>query len=192
LLFRAKAAGSGGIDFASTSGRVDYAAGANLGNTITGFGGKDKIEFSTIACAKGDHAVDNAGKVKVETSAGATVATFKVSGTYASANFHVAADKSGHVLVSYVASGAPAASSPAIASPADLLGVYGADLAEAPWGASNLSAFDSWSALASGAGTDHGVLGFHHENYGRPGASHAWGVAAGWNGSAAHGPGSGS
>ena len=62
-----------------------------------------------------------------------------------------------------------------------------------PGGASNLSAFDSWSALASGAGTDPGGLGFHHENDGSLGAAHdAWGVAAGWNGSIGHGPGSGS
>ena len=133
------------------------------------------------------------GRVSIETSAGGTVATFTVSGTYSSANFHVGADKSGHVLVTYVATGAPAASGPAIASPADLLGVYGADFAETPWGASNLPAFNSWSALALGAGTDHGVLGFHHENYGNAGAAHdAWGVVAGLDGSTGHGPGSGS
>ncbi len=50
--------------------------------------------------------------------------------------------QSGHVLVTYVATGAPAASGPAIANPADLLGGYGADFAEAPWRANDLSAFE--------------------------------------------------
>ena len=192
-LARAKAAGSGGIDFASSSGEVEYAAGANLANTITGFGGADNIDFSKVAFTARDHAVDSSGAVSIETAAGKTVARFNVSGTYSSANFHVAADTSGHVLVTYVATAAAAGSEAAIASPADLLGGYGADFAEPPWRANDLSAFNSWSALASGAGTDHGVLGFHHENYSNAGAAHdAWGVAAGWNGAAGHGPGSGS
>ena len=141
-LAKASAGGSGGIDFASTSGEVEYSAGAHLANAISGFGGADNIDFSKVAFTARDHAVDSSGAVSIETAAGKTVATFKVSGTYTSANFHVAADTSGHVLVTYVATGAPAASGPAIASPADLLGVYGADFAEAPWGASNLSAFE--------------------------------------------------
>ena len=86
-LANAKAAGSGAIHFASTSGEIEYAAGASLANTISGFGGSDEIDFAKVAFATGDHAVDNAGKVSIETSAGATVATFNVSGTYTSANF---------------------------------------------------------------------------------------------------------
>ena len=108
--------------------------GSHLANTISGFGGTDKIDFSKVAFTARDHAVDNSGTVSIETAAGVTVATFKVSGTYTSANFHVAADTSGHVLVTYVATGAPAASGPAIASPADLLGGYGADFARRPGG----------------------------------------------------------
>jgi autotransporter-associated beta strand protein len=189
-LAKASAGGSGGIDFASTSGEIEYSAGANLANAISGFGGADNIDFSKVAFAARDHAVDSSGAVSIETATGKTVARFTVSGTYTSANFHVGADTSGHVLVTDVATGAPAASGPAIASPADLLGVYGADFAEAPWGAGALSAFDSWSALASGAGTDTGGFGFHHENYGNLcGARDAWGVGVGWGDSFGHGPG---
>ena len=106
-LARASAGGSGGIDFASTSGEVEYSAGANLANAISGFGGSDKIDFAQVAFAAGDHAVDNSGKVSIKTSAAVTVATFKVSGTYTSANFHVGKDASGHVLVTYVAPDQP-------------------------------------------------------------------------------------
>ena len=107
-LGNATAAGRGGINFASTSGEVEYAAGANLANTISGFGpigsssSSDASDFSTISSAAGDTAVDTKGIVAIETSTGATVATFKASGPYTSANFHVAADASGHVLVTYV------------------------------------------------------------------------------------------
>jgi hypothetical protein len=58
---------------------------------------------------------------------------------------------------------------------------------------SNLSAFDSWSALASGAGTDPGGFGFHNENDGNGGGGRdALGVDVGWNGPVGHGPGPGS
>ena len=107
-LDNAKAAGRGAITFASTAGEVEYTAGANLANTINGFGGSDEIVFAKKKYAAGDYAVDNAGKVSIETSAGATVATFKVSGTYTSANFAVGADASGHVLVTYAATPSPA------------------------------------------------------------------------------------
>jgi hypothetical protein len=184
-LLNPAAAGGGGIDFASTTGRIDYAAaGADLANTISGFGGKDKIDFAKVKYAAGDHAViDTSGKVAVETSAGNTIGTFDVAGTYVSANFNVGADKSGHILVSY-----------ATATPADILGGYAAEFAEPSWTrASDLSAFDSWSALASGAGTDAGGFGFHHANDRNVGgARDAWGVVAGGDGSMAHGPGPGS
>ncbi len=124
-----------------------------------------------------------------------TVATFKVSGTYSSANFHVGKDASGHVLVTYVAPAAPAAASVAVIdSPADILGGYAPEFAERPWTReSNLSAFDSWATLASSAGTDPGGFGLHSENEGNVGgARDAWGVAGGWNGSTGHGPGSAS
>src|SRR5208282_1720458 len=78
-------------------------------NRISGFRGSDKIDFAQVAFTSGDHAVDTAGKVSIKTSVGATIATFKVSGTYASPNFHVAKDASGHVLVTFVASAANAA-----------------------------------------------------------------------------------
>ena len=123
-LAKATAAGSGGIDFASTSGEVECAAGA-LANTITGFTGSDEIDFSTIAYTTGDHAVDNAGSVGIETSAGVTVATFKVNGTYTSANFKVGKDPSGDVLVTYAVAAANAAIDEIDGgSFADLLGRY--------------------------------------------------------------------
>ncbi len=78
-----------------------------------------------VAFAAGDHAVDNAGKVSIKTSAGVTVATFKVSGTYTSSDFHVGADASGHVLVTHAATAADAGIvEVGGGSEADLLGRY--------------------------------------------------------------------
>jgi hypothetical protein len=157
-LARAKAAGSGGIDFASTSGEIEYAAkvSVDIANTISGFRGKDKIEFAKVKYAAGDHAVDASGEVKIETSAGNTIGTFDVAGTYVSANFKVGKDAAGDVLVTY-----------ATATAADMLGGYATAFAEPSWTrAGDLSAFDSWSALASGAGTDSGGFGFHGANVG--------------------------
>jgi autotransporter-associated beta strand protein len=105
-LANAGAAGSGGITFASSSGEVQYAAGANLANTITGWSGSDKIDFSTVTFTAGDRVVDTTGEVSsgtvsVETSAG-QVATFKVSGLFALDSFGVGVDASGKgVLVTY-------------------------------------------------------------------------------------------
>jgi autotransporter-associated beta strand protein len=194
-LANAEAAGSGKIHFASPSGEIEYAAGAHLENRISGFGGKDKIDFAKVKYAAGDHAVDNAGKVSIETSAGATVATFKVAGTYTSANFRVGADRSGHLLVSDAATATAAASEAVIGSPLDILGGYATEFAEPSWTrASDLSAFDSWSALASGAGSGASGFGFHHENdRSGGGARDAWGVGAGGDGPIiGHGPGPGS
>ncbi len=192
-LGNAEAAGRGAIHFASTSGEVEYAAGAHLANRISGFRGSDKIDFAQVAFVAGDHAVDNSGKVSIETAAGKTVATFKVSGTYTSANFKVGKDASGHVLVTHAATTAVAASGPVIGSPADILGGYAPEFAEPSWArASNLSAFDSWSALASGAGTDPGGFGFLRDGY-DDGERAALSVGVGWNGPiGGHGPGSGS
>jgi autotransporter-associated beta strand protein len=119
-LANAGAAGRSRIDFASTSGEVEYAAGAHLANRISGFRGSDKIDFAQVSFAAGDHSVDNSGTVSIKTSAGVTVATFKVNGTYTSANFHVGKDTSGHVLVTFVA--AAAAIDEAGVSSADFLG----------------------------------------------------------------------
>ena len=104
-LANAEAAGGGGIDFAttgSTSGEVDYAVaavGPKFANAISGFGPGDAIDFSAVAFAAGDHAVDSNGTVTIETSANARVASFNVSGsgTY---SFEVGRDASGdHILV---------------------------------------------------------------------------------------------
>jgi autotransporter-associated beta strand protein len=156
------AAGRGGIAFASVSGEVEYSAGANLANTVSGFGGADAIDFSTIAYATGDTAVDTSGNVAIETSAGSTVATFSVSGTYTSSNFHVGKDASGNILVSYAATATVPGNGAVIACPADILGGYATEFAEPLLTrASDLSAFDAWNALAYGAGVDPGGFGFH-------------------------------
>jgi autotransporter-associated beta strand protein len=171
------AAGSGGIDFAATTGEVEDAASANLANTISGFKGSDKIDFSTVAFATGDHAVDKAGNVSIETSAGKTVATFDVSGTYTSANFRVSADPSGHLLVGFVA-----------ASPADLLGRHDSQfpmpIQEMHSGVFGL---DSLLSPLLSAETYAGVLADRHD--GNVGARAALGAGAGWNDPTGHGPG---
>ena len=161
-LANASAAGSGGIDFASTSGEIEYAApGADLANTISGFTGSDEIDFSTIAYATGDFAVDTGGKVSIEKSGGAPVATFNVSGTYASDNFDVGKDASGHVLVTDPATAALAL--------ADLLGQPGADGgALFSTSANDLLDFDAWTALSPSAGVDRGGFQLHQDaNVGR-------------------------
>jgi hypothetical protein len=174
-------AGGGGITFASTSGMIDYAAGADLANTISGFGGEDKIDFSTIAYAMGDHAVDNSGNVSIETRKGATVASFNVSGTYTSANFKVGKDASGDVLVSYLTAD----------SPADILGSYASHFADPPWAPSgNLTMLHSLAAPGSS-----GVGGFgspYESDRNAGGVCAGWGVAVSSNGSTGHGPGSAS
>ena len=102
-LSNAKAAGSGDIAFVSTSAEIEYAAGANLANTISGFRGKDKIDFANVDFAAGDKAFDSGGKVTIKTSKGLAVASFEVSGSYTSTNFHVGEDATHHLLVTYVA-----------------------------------------------------------------------------------------
>ena len=192
-LGNASAAGSGGITFASTSGELEYAAGANLANTISGFGGADEIDFAKVKYAAGDHAVDNSGKVAIETSADKTAATFNVIGTYTSTNFDVGKDASGDVLVTYAATAANAAIDEiGGGSSADLLGRYGSAFAEPPsTPTGDALAFDAWTALGSSAGTYSGGFDFQHDgNVG--GGRDALGVGVGWNGSTGHGPGPGS
>ena len=102
-LANAAAAGSGGITFASTGGEIEYAAGANLANPISGFRGLDEIDFSQVGYATGDHAVADAnGNVAIDMTSGQTVATFNVTGPYQSANLKVAADASDHIRITYV------------------------------------------------------------------------------------------
>jgi autotransporter-associated beta strand protein len=196
-LSSAAAAGGGGISFGSTNGELEYAAKASvtIANTLTGFGGSDEIDFAKVKYAAGDHAVDDtSGRVAIETSAGATVAAFNVSGASTSANFNVGKDASGDVLVTYAATATTAGSEAVIGSPADILGGYAAEFAETSWTrARDLSAFDSWSALASGGGRGAGGFGSHHENDGNVGgARDAWGVGAGGANPIGRGPGPGS
>jgi autotransporter-associated beta strand protein len=172
-LANAKAAGSGDISFASASGEIEYAvAGANLGNTIAGFRGTDEIDFSTIAYATGDKAVDAAGKVTIETSTDSPITTFKVSGTYASDNFNVGKDASDHVLVTYLATPQSAALAVTAGSSSELLGQPGSGYALPSTPAGDGFAFDSWALLAESHGIDPSAFDFRHDgNVG--GMSHA-------------------
>jgi hypothetical protein len=104
---------------------------------------------------------------------------FNVSGTYVSANFHIGADRSDDLLVSY-----------ATATAADILGGYVPEFTAPSWTrAGDLAAFDSRSALASGAGTDTGGFGFRGENHGNVGSARdPWGAGIGSDGSTGHGP----
>jgi hypothetical protein len=183
---------TGGDEAALTTGDV-------LGATILNFGSGDSVDFEGVKYASGDAARTSSGVVTIVNSAHVAVASFDVSGTHTASNFALSADSSGDLLVSYASAGsaAPAAHADIFgtgaASPAELLGSYGSWFAEPAWAwTADLSAFDSWSALASSAGTDHGLLGSHHADHGsRVGANDAWGVAAGWTGSVGHGPGPG-
>ena len=156
-----------------------FAAGANLANTISGFGGADKIDFSQVAFAPGDNAVDNAGSCLDRNAGGSTVATFNVSGTYASANFHVGTDMSGHVLVTYVATAAAAGKRGRYREPRRHSRRLRRGVRRAALEGQRPVCVQFLVRARVGAGTDPGVLGFHHENYGNAGgARDAWGVAA--------------
>jgi autotransporter-associated beta strand protein len=187
-------AGGGAIDMTSSNGGeyVRLKSGSALGATISGFARGDAVDFEAVPYAAGDTATYAGGVVSIDNSAGATIASLDVSGTYAAANFHVGGDLSGDLLISYASAAAAranAANEVGWRSPADLLGSYDSRFAEPQWArASDLTAFDSWSALTPSAGTDHGL---HHETYGSAGAARdAWGVAPGWDGPVGHGPGS--
>jgi hypothetical protein len=116
--------------------------------------------------------VDAAGKVSIKTSAGVTVATFKVSGTYTSANFRVGKDAAGHVLVTYAATAAATGSSGAVTNPAeDQLGVGSADLLGAlgsqfpisiPETHGGVDGFESLLPSVLGAETYTSSLADHH------------------------------
>ena len=130
------------------------------------------------------------GKSRSKPPRGSTVATFKVSGTYTSANFNVGKDTSGDVLVTYAAA-ANAAIDEVGGGSSDLLGRYGSAFAEPPsTPTGDALAFDAWTALGSSRAYSGG-FDFHHDgNAG--GARDAWGIGVAWEGSFGHGPGSGS
>jgi hypothetical protein len=134
----------------------------NLANTISGFGPGDAIDFSAVAFATRDKVVDNGGKVSVETSGGATVASFQLSGF--SGSLSIANDGFGKVKVTDPSSAAALApaSTGGFGSLADLLGEYGSELT-APFSmpANDPLAFDAWTALSPSAGVDPGGSGFH-------------------------------
>ncbi len=145
-------------------------------------GGADAIDFAKVKYAAGDHAVDNAGKVSIETSAGSTVATFNVSGTYTSADFNVGKDASGDVLVTYAATAANAA---------ELLGRYGSAFAEPPSTPASDPLPSTPGPRSARAPAYSGGFDFHDDgNAG--GARDLWGVGVGSDGPIGHGPGPGS
>jgi autotransporter-associated beta strand protein len=193
-------AGSGGIRFAASGGaELEYAAGANLANRISGFGGSDEIDFSTVAFAAGDFAFDNRGNVSIMEATGAPVASFKVNGGYTSANFHLGADSSGHLLVSYAVAPPTAEIAEAGGRSADLLGWRDSHFAMPVQERHNgVFALDSWLAHLWSAGSGAGGFGFLHDA--TPAARDAWADGAGWNSpiaegswtaSSGHGPGPG-
>jgi autotransporter-associated beta strand protein len=189
-------AGGGTIDMgASSLGEyVELMTGSTLGATISGFRTGDAVDFEAISVAPTDKAAYANGVVSVENKKGATVASFDVDGTYTAANFHVGADTSGHLLVSYAHTAANAAfDEVGGGSLADLLGRYDSQfpipIADAHNG---VSGFDSLLPPVLIAGTDP-VFGFHHENdRGVGGARDFWGLDAGSDGPIGHwrGPGS--
>jgi hypothetical protein len=177
---------------------VDLTNAATLGATITGFTTGGAIDFEAVDYASTDTVNYQSGVVSVVAS-GVTVASFDVSGTYTAANFVPGNDGTGHLQVTYADPPAHAVANAAqsetdTGSLAELLGGYYARTADPPSTPSSVaSAFDSWAALASSAGTDPGCFGSRYENNGNAGgARDAWGVSAGWTESIGHGPAPGS
>ena len=135
--------------------------------------------------------VDNSGKVSIKTSAGVTVATLKVSGTYTSANFHVGKDASGHALVTYAATAANAAIDEVGGGKLCVpLGGYGSQL-PSPIPETHSGAVPLDSLLSAGFQAPRATLAVsadHHDrNFG--GARDAGGIGVGWDGPIGHGPG---
>ena len=102
-LANASAAGSGGIDFASTTGgEIEYrAAGATVSpkTPSAASGVRTRLTSRRSPMRPATRRSTPQRKVSIETSAGKTVAMFNVTGIYASDNFDVGQDASGHVLV---------------------------------------------------------------------------------------------
>ncbi len=107
---------------------------------------------------------DKSGVVAIHNSVGATIGSFDVAGTYTAANFKLGNDGSSHLLVSYVATPAPAAID-------ETGGGSLADLLQRP---------------ASSAETSLGEYAF------RDGGNAGWRGAFGGDGEVGHGPGPGS
>ena len=187
---------SGGlIDMTSSSGGeyVRLKRGSSLGATISGFTSGDAVDFEAVAYAPTDTVSYASGVVSVDNSKGKTVASFDVSGTYTTANFHVGADPGGDLLVSYADPPANAAVD-AIAGGilSDLLGRYepqfAAPLLEPVGGG---FALDSLLPPASSAETHLGDYGNLEGTSHAPTGS-ALGAGPAWDGAVGHGPGPGS
>jgi hypothetical protein len=186
---------SGGeIDFSPTG--VDYAllkSGSTLGATINNFSPGDEVDFETVKYASTDTVSYAGAVVSIDSSAGATVASFDVSGTFTSADFKLDNDGAGHLLVSYASAGSTAPTVHADIggtgrdSPAELLGGYGS------WSAGDdsaraieLSTLHVLAPVTTGTG---GFGHFGHENDGSVGSLHDGGLGGGWNEQTGHGPG---
>ncbi len=134
---------------------------STLRATINNFGASDQVDFEAVKYASTDTVRYARRVVTVDNSRGAKVASFDVSGSYTGANFALSEDGSGHLLVRYVD---PPANAAIDEAGADILGGFATEFAEPPWAqASDLSAFDSWEALGSNAGTDRGGFDFRHD-----------------------------
>jgi hypothetical protein len=177
----ARPAKGGAIDFSPNG--VDYAVlaiGSSLGATIDNFGIGDRVDFEAVSYASTDKISLSGAVVSVKNSAGATVASFDVSGTYAAADFALSNDGAGHLLVSDV--------DPPVGGGrfADLLRRY--DSAETH---SHKVALDLLLPPVLDAETFTGALGHRYDRNGSD-ARGGWGVAAGSEDSTGHAPGPGS
>ena len=155
--------GGGSIDMSSSGGdEMRLLSGHTLGATISGFGAGDEVDFDAVKFASTDTVTDKSGVVAIHNSAGNTIGSFDVAGTYTKANFKLSADPSGDLLVSYVATPRPAAIG-------EIGGASLADLLQRP---------------ASSAGTYPGEYDF------RDGGNAGWrGALGGGYGQVGHGPG---
>jgi hypothetical protein len=98
----------GVIDMSSSGGdEAGLLSGNTLGVTISGFGSGDKVDFDAVGYASTDRVAYTSGVVSIDSSTGATVASFDVTGTYTAANFELSADTvdppGGNLVVSYAA-----------------------------------------------------------------------------------------
>jgi hypothetical protein len=99
------AKGSGGT-IAFDGGAVDILSGVNLGNVIAGFGAGDTLDFQAAHYAAGDHLTyspnssGSGGTAIIDSLLGKPVASFAVTGSYTAADFALANDGHGGILVS--------------------------------------------------------------------------------------------
>ena len=99
------AGGSGGT-IALAGGAVDILSGVHLGNVIAGFAAGDTLDFQAAHYAAGDYLTyspnsgGSGGTAIIDSLLGKPVASFAVTGSYTAADFALANDGHGGILVS--------------------------------------------------------------------------------------------